>query len=114
MDARVNLHRSLRHAWAASMLSNLFIATGDAGDESAARRDDVHMRMKGEPHIRSTTVRPKRAPRCFGSPRPGILAVVGDGIRRTSARFSGCHRPSARALGAGAAGTSDRPARNVS
>jgi hypothetical protein len=36
MDARVNLHRSLRHAWAASMLSNLFIATGDAGDESAA------------------------------------------------------------------------------
>ena len=36
MDARVNLHRSLCHAWAASMLSNLFIATGDAGDESAA------------------------------------------------------------------------------
>ena len=41
-------------------------------------------------------------------------AAQRNGIRRTSARFFGCHRPSATALGAGAAGTSDRPARNVS
>jgi hypothetical protein len=44
----------------------------------------------------------------------GAIALTRARIRRTSARFSGCHRPSARALGAGAAGTSGRPARNVS
>ena len=36
------------------------------------------------------------------------------GTDDAASKFSGCHKPSARALGAGAAGTSGRPARNVS